>query len=58
MDMLFKDNKKTTAKAEKRGNKMKEKFETAELEIVVFNGQDVITTSPGGGGGEDPNPDF
>ncbi len=37
---------------------MKEKFETAELEIVVFNGQDVITTSPGGGGGEDPNPDF
>lgn len=37
---------------------MKEEFEPAEMEIVLFDSQDVITTSPGGGGGEDPNPDF
>lgn len=37
---------------------MKEKFEPAEMEVLLFDSKDVITTSPGGGGGEEPDPEF
>ena len=31
---------------------MKEQYERAEMEIIEFSETDIITTSPGGGGGE------
>lgn len=36
---------------------IREKYLEAEMEVVYFLADDVITTSNGGGMGEDPTPD-
>ena len=45
---------RTTSLSERKKKEMKEAYEVAEMEIIEFETEDVITTSSGeiGGGGE------